>query len=354
MNIKGAITQAEFQSQVEPPKEVRYLRGRVKELENTIESYHESEGKISETLHEIGLTVEASKPFASQYIPDTSTKSSIEAVLQLSDWHYGGYQESDEIEGFGEFSPEIARDRVLEKLVPRFVNWVSVHRKGYNLKDLRILALGDLISGDIHQELKITNAFPSPVQSVKVAYLFADMVTMLAPHFNKVTIDFITADNHARLMKKPQSKEEGLNTYGYIIAYFAKEILKNHQNIKFNIYNKAQQIVSVNGQRYLLAHGHQMRGWAGIPYYGIERQVGKEARKRIRAKESIRNKVRFDKLVIGHFHAPINADDWMIGGCLSGTDAYDHKNGRYSRATQPCWLVHPTQGEFNWTRLWLD
>ncbi len=353
--IKGAVPAKEFEQQVAPPKEVKYLRTRVKELESVVEKYSKEEGRVKEIMDEIKSHMVVVRPYDLEYAASNSPEESVvEAVLQLSDWHYGATQVSDEIEGFGEFSPAIAKERVLAKLTPQFIEWTNIQRKGYVIDNLRILVEGDLISGDIHDELKITNAVPSPVQAVEVSYLFADMVRMLAPHFANIVIEFVTADNHSRLTTKPQCKEEGLNSYGYIIAHLSKELLGGHKNVAMNIYNTYQTVVGVNEQRYLIGHGHNIRGWAGIPYYGIERKVGREARKRLRAPESLRNKVRFDKLVIGHFHSPINTDDWMIGGSLSGTDAYDHKAGRYSRPVQPCWLVHPKHGDFNWTRLWID
>lgn len=62
---------------------------------------------------------------------------------------------------------------------------------------------------------------------------------------------------------------------------------------------------------------------------------------------------RHHKMVIGHFHSALNQQDWMIGGSLSGTDANDHKEGRHSLPHQTAWFVHPSHGEFSWTRFWL-
>jgi len=107
-------------------------------------------------------------------------------------------------------------------------------------------------------------------------------------------------------------------------------------------------VIDVNGMSYLIMHGHQVRGWMGKPYYGFDRKVGREAIKRMRSKLP---GVLFDRLVMGHWHEPANTLDWIIGGSLSGTDAYDHKNGRYAPPLQPIWLVHPKHGEFDWTRI---
>jgi hypothetical protein len=62
----------------------------------------------------------------------------------------------------------------------------------------------------------------------------------------------------------------------------------------------------------------------------------------------------FNKLVFGHFHVAVNHLDWNIGGSLSGTDANDHDQGRHAPAHQTSWVVHPSHGEFGFTRWWLD
>src|SRR3990167_9749535 len=88
-----------------------------------------------------------------------------------------------------------------------------------------------------------------------------------------------------------------------------------------------------------------MRGWAGKPYYGFDRRVAMEAVKRMGVPE-----VAFTKLIFGHFHTATNEKDWQLGGSLSGTNAFDHSNGRHCKAHQTSWYVHPEHGEFDWTR----
>jgi hypothetical protein len=107
--------------------------------------------------------------------------------------------------------------------------------------------------------------------------------------------------------------------------------------------------VVVKGRRYLLLHGHGIYGVAGIPYYGAERRVGKEAIKRMVKKIGA-----FDRMVMGHFHAPLAHPTFWIGGSAQGTDAYDHSCGRYSEPCQSAWMVHPDKGEYDRTDFRLE
>ena len=52
---------------------------------------------------------------------------------------------------------------------------------------------------------------------------------------------------------------------------------------------------------------------------------------------------------MGHWHAPLEHPHYWIGGSVSGTDAYDHKNGRHADPQQVSWFVHPKWGEFDRT-----
>jgi len=169
------------------------------------------------------------------------------------------------------------------------------------------------------------------------------MTSLLSPHFDRVVIDAILCDNHGRLTKKLQHKQGGYNTANYPLAIITELMLRDHSNVEVNIYPREQQVVSVKGRNYLICHGHQIRGWAGFPYYGIERKVGKEAAKRMDSD------VPFHLMVLGHFHAPLAHPWYWIGGSASGTDAYDHSAGRHSPPIQSAWFVHPKHGEFDRT-----
>ena len=118
-------------------------------------------------------------------------------------------------------------------------------------------------------------------------------------------------------------------------------MLNDVKNIEFNIELAHQSVVNIEGTVYLCEHGNTIKGWAGTPWYGLDRKVGMEAR-RIMVKSG------FDKIIIQHFHTPLNTQYYMVGGSLSGTSEYDHTCGRYSIPCQCAWLLSSKFGEFNW------
>jgi hypothetical protein len=325
------------------------IQRQLKEKDQILENYKKEHGKLELFFSHIYDTIRPVMPINQSYRPSKKSTSPCIAVMQISDGHMGSVQNSDEIEDFGGFSPDICESRQID-YAQRFIQWVEMHRGAYNIPECAIIVTGDMISGDIHDELKITNAFPSPVQCVKAAEVLVKQIALVAPCFEKVTVHFVVEDNHARLTKKPQCKEAGYNSLNYIVGKIASIYLEKQKNVEFNIYPQYEKVVNVNGRQYLICHGHGVMGWGGIPFYGIERKVGKESQARLQVIMEDQKKAKyigFHKYVFGHFHTPFDMLLYSCCGSVSGTDAYDHKAGRYAKPSQSSWMVHPKHGEFN-------
>ena len=340
------VTTEFLRGRQEQADQVRGLRARVSELEAALSDVRADRGTIEELLN---ATLAAVPRMATQpvvYRPPAKARVAqpCAAVLHVTDAHYGAEQPAEEVEAFGSYSPAQSRARQLG-WVRAALGWLDMHRSHYAIPEARILCTGDMISGDIHDELRVTNAFPAPAQAVGAAEIIAQQAAMLAPHFERVIVDIVSDDNHGRLTRKPQAKECGLNNWMYVVAQMAAKCLANQRNVLVNVHGKPRVVVPVAGRRYLLCHGHDVRGWAGVPWYGIERMVAREAVRRMNAREQFH----FDRLVMGHFHQPLETGYWLVGGSVSGTDAYDHKCGRHAEPQQVSWLVHPQHGEFDRT-----
>lgn len=332
--------------QINPDEEILDLRDKLTKATERLEQYKRQTGSIKSFFRDVEEAIVALDPDPIEYkqpTKDPKVLSPCSAVAQHSDGHLGKVQDADEVEGFNMVNPDITIERSM-RFMRGFLEWVFIHRSSYRINEAVILSTGDHISGDIHDDLRVTNAYPAPVQTVEAGKLFSDMIHYIAPHFEKVRIEYVTEDNHSRLTRKPQAREAGLNTFNYIVAHIAKQRLKKHKNVEFNIYPKYSELVKVQNQRYLITHGHEVKGWAGFPYYGIERKAGREAIRRMMS-----NLNKFDKIIMGHWHSPLTHPWYWIGGSVSGTDAYDHKNGRHAEPSQPAWIVHPKYGEFDRT-----
>ena len=327
---------------------VKELESQLAEKDRILDTYKKGHGQLKVFFNELITTVQAIKPLPIKYTPGGDrSETAVIAVKQISDGHMGSVQEAGEIEGFGEYNPEICRARQLD-YTQRFNKWVDRERLAHPIDECAVLVTGDLISGDIHQELQVTNAFPVTVQVVEAAKLLAEQMVLLSQNFIDVTVHFIGADNHGRLTRKPQAKEGGLNNLNYLVGVLAKAYLDKIKNVEFNIYPMYEKVVTVGNRNYLITHGHGMKAWMGIPYYSADRKTGREAQARMQLimdQKLMMHEVGFHKMILGHFHTPISAPMYSFCGSVQGTDAFDHEAGRYAPPSQAAWLVHPRYKE---------
>jgi len=329
--------------------EMEALRLELKETQSLLQASKVSSGQIEGIMGEVLAAVKKQPLVAVPRPAGTAGRGKpITLVVQAADWHIGLVTPRDMIEEFNEFNWDIAQARIAN-LVQAVSKYTTTMRAGYTVDKLVIIGTGDWVSGDIHDGLIRTNEFPAPVQSVRAGRLFAGMVSAFAGIFPSVRVEFIAPGNHDRLTKKPQAQAGGLNSFGYIVGAIAQDSMREQKNVDFRLHTAMQTIVDVEGRRYLCGHGDGIIGTWGIPFYGIERKKMREAT----ARQNMPEAKRFHRIVIGHFHTGLDHEDWLIGGSLSGTDENDHKCGRHSKPHQTSWCVHPTHGEFGFTRWYL-
>lgn len=336
------------QFEAEQSEIVKELQSQLQEKDRILEEYKKGHGQLEVFFNSILASVSSMKPMPVKYEPKAvETKTVIEAVMQISDTHMGAVQMPDEIEGFNEYSPEICEARCMD-YTHRFNRYVDRQRLSYTIHNCSVIVTGDLISGDIHDELRVTNAFPITVQVVRAAQVLAQQIHELSQNFQAVTVHFIGADNHGRLTRKPQAKQEGLNNMNYLVGVLTEAYIDKLTNVSFKIYPQYEKVIKVLNRNYLISHGHNMKAWLGIPYYAADRKLGKEftARMQLIMDQKLKAaEIGFNKMIVGHFHVPINAPQYQFCGSVQGTDAYDHKDGRFAAPSQSVWFVHPKYKE---------
>jgi hypothetical protein len=319
-----------------------HLRSQNGKLEREITRLLGVVGNQRNMAHMVASAVMAAPPFPR--VPwkcPAKPGSPVIPVLKLSDWHIGEYINPKETEGFGGFDWATAQRRV-SMLIDSFLSWVTTQRNGYKITECAVFCEGDYVSGDIHQELLVTNEFPLPVQTANAGLLLGEVGVRLAPHFDKITFFEVGADNHGRLQKKPQFKQKTQNSMSYLVHVIANAAMAKHKNIEVITSDGIKYLASVAGKKFLIEHGDTTKAWMGIPYYGLERTRAREATRRMQTDKG------FDYQSIGHWHVP----GWVSGnilmnGSLSGTTEFDHGCGRHSGPSQAAFLVHPTHGVFN-------
>ena len=322
-----------------------HYKTKSKTLETSLKGLLKERGKYKALVEDLKTSIVALEPYPK--VPVTgqpASDSPVAAVLKLSDWQIGEIINASETEGFGEFNFQIAEKRVFD-LIRGFLGWVDMHRKaGYNIQELHVFSEADLVSGNIHYELEVTNEFPVTAAAAKAGLLLAETISQLSAHFEQTIIWEMSADNHGRMTRKNQAKQGAVNNYSYVAHVVCNESLRNHENLIIHLGEGTKLLANVLGKKFLISHGHHIMGQMGIPYYGMERDRAREAVKRQNTDKT------FDYISIGHWHVPaIIGGNILVNGSLTGTTEFDHMSGRHALPSQVSFMVHPKHGLFNWT-----
>lgn len=174
-----------------------------------------------------------------------SIDSDNDMLIILSDLHIG--QTFDSI--FGKYNTDIAKDRLNQLL-----NEVLSIRDLHNSRKCYVSLQGDLISGNIHKSIQVTNR-ENVIEQVKNATeLVSSFCYELSLHFENVFLSNVSG-NHTRIERKEDAiHDERLDD---IISWAVELSLKHidnfhvlHRNIDTGIAD-----IDIRGKSYIAVHG---------------------------------------------------------------------------------------------------
>ena len=143
-----------------------------------------------------------------------------EAVLCLSDWHYG--QVSNNI--WNQYDTSICLQRV-SKLFDKVVAALGEHR----VKTLHIVLLGDFVNGAIHTGCRVASEENTCEQLMHVSEILASFINEISVYVDAVCV-YSTYGNHARTI---QDKNDSIHSDNMerVIPWWLKQRLKNNHKI---------------------------------------------------------------------------------------------------------------------------
>ena len=290
--------------------------------------------RLVDTMRDTIKAAPAVKPL--QIERRLKTGSDHHAVALVSDVHVGEVVSSSETNNLGAYNTAIFEER-LERWTTNLLRLIELRRERLNVPSLSLFFLGDIVSGEIHDELANTNDSNIVEQTILAAQGFSESILALAPHFDEIEISGVVG-NHGRMARKPYYKQKQIKNFDYLIYKMMELTLGKQDNIKFHIPDSFWTIRDVMGTRFLLVHGDGNMSWSGVPYYGIERSY-------LKLHELIGRDVAFDRVVMGHFHEIIITNRYIINGSFKGADEYSiGKLYRGGLPEQILMYVHPEHG----------
>lgn len=166
-------------------------------------------------------------------------------LVILSDLHIGAAFSSE----LGEYNSDIATRR-LNQYIREIVKIAERH----NSENCFVSIQGDLISGNIHKSIQVTNR-ENVIDQIKIAAnLITDFCFELSNYFKKVTITNVSG-NHSRIDKKEDAlHSERLDD---LIGWIVKNSLSHINKITFKENNLDIGIASIDirGKEYIAVHG---------------------------------------------------------------------------------------------------
>tara|TARA_X000001388_G_scaffold9668_2_gene5963 strand:- start:14561 stop:15904 length:1344 start_codon:yes stop_codon:yes gene_type:complete len=350
-------------------KNIEKYKGEAKYWKKLAESALKQEAKKE-------LLIDAVKKFTPSYKsvqkykirkPKTKVRaaSAQSMVAPLSDTHIGDNVEADEMVGLNSYNIDIFNKR-LHGWATQVLTLAELRRNSVEIDELVIPMLGDMISGDIHMELALTNNDHNMGQMIRGANLIAQALMFLAPHFDKVRVPCVVG-NHGRMTRKPPMKNKYMD-WDYMLYQWVSVFCRNQKNIEFHIPKSFMTSVEVKNRNLLLSHGDFVNGagsgtaiskgilnMRNILQFrkGLQDEIGKLRDEKIGLPEY------FDSVLIGHFHRideiDIGTGAIHICGCMKGGDEFAMQRVQaINKPRQLALYYHPKYGEIGKDIIYLN
>lgn len=293
------------------------------------------------------LKFNRAKPSKSQALAGVPT-------LMLSDWHWGEKVDPHQIEHLNVFDLAIANERA-DRVFKTALELLFHHQSGMSYDGFVLPLGGDMFSGNIHEELRMTNEAPIHECLLALAEKLAGGIMEIADNFQWVYVPGVVG-NHGRIDRKPTAKDAVKDNYDWLLYNFVKMLVQgrmgNKCNVEFDISTALDLNYQLYSTRYLLTHGDQISSGDGVG--GFWPSLMKTAhRKQQRSVKGGGNG--FDYMVCGHFHKYGSVSNVIVNGSLKGYDEWVYKmNLDFERPIQALWVTHPEHGIISHVPVYAD
>lgn len=261
-------------------------------------------------------------------------------VLVFSDSQWGEVIDRENMDGINEFDVPIAEERY-RRLIERTVDISLEHLPKNRYSGIVYLRGGDMVSGDIHEELRETNelaAIPA-VRSLVAAESWG--LEQLASAFGRVHVVSVPG-NHGRTQKKPPYKRVQDN-YDTLSAWWLEDRLRGDSRLTWQTPSSTDAVFEMHGRLYLATHGDRIGSSGGQGFIGPAATIMRGMKKTM--DEYARRGVALSKMFVGHFHTAYDLGYGWSNGSLPGYSEFARGN-RMTPEPPVQWLIffHPKYG----------
>lgn len=338
---------------------VKSLEAKVKRMEREARSAAKAEQALRERIardKEIAQAIRdaadvtAAEPRA-PYVPlanNAKARPIVELCIGVNDTHFGAVVDPARTSGRYAYNWTLA-EYGFRSYIADVISHAHNLQSAYQIRSARVLALGDIINGELHGvDSVVENEFPVPVQIVRAGALLTESVEALSAAFPEVVVDWVPG-NHDRCDVKPNSNKADERSFGFTVAEWVAHGTRRCPNVKVVRHTDNLPTVNINETTFGLAHGHGIAMYKRTPYYGLRDLLVS------RILEALDYKGEPPQVVcVGHFHEQSITDDGrvMLLPSLMGPSHWSRDKGFRGRPAQMTWFVgkHGPFGHVAWRR----
>lgn len=228
----------------------------------------------------------------------TLFNSSTDLLVHLTDIHTG-----IEIHNWkNDFDEDILKKRI-EKFTSDILDIRGMHQS-----ENCYLVIGEILSGIIHNNLRLQNNMDLMEQFKYVSELISAMISRMANHFNHIYV-YTTPGNHSRISPKKEDALDGENM-DILLPFYLKARIQNIKNITIcdNTIEPEIAMFNIRGNNVFAAHGH------------------KDSPSNVVQNFTMMFNIKPDIILLGHRHTngltTVYDTKVIESGCCSGSDNY--------------------------------
>lgn len=274
-------------------------------------------------------------------LPQPGSPGRAAGLIHLSDLHAGEVVRGEEIGGLNDYDPEVFRRR-FRRMIAASIDILPRWAADTRLEGVVVALNGDLISGDIHDELRRTNALTAHQQVELVTDEAAGAIAKLRDAFGQVMVT-VTPGNHGRTTEKTHAKRTALLSYDTMIGNMLARHFAGDARVVVQIASGADIVFPLFGWTILQTHGDAMgtgggQGFAG-PNLPIVRGGNKVKLAGFAAGEH------YDIILTAHYHTSSNPGRILANGSIVGYSEYSLRiRGEPEPPQQWLGLIHERWG----------
>lgn len=237
-------------------------------------------------------------PLELNYRDKNIVDSDNDIICHITDLHAGIHIDN----WYNTFNMDVLKERLINYLDQLF----KIQQR-HNSENCYVV-IGEIVSGLIHETLRIENNENVIQQFIMVSSMLSDMISEIARRFNNVYV-YVTPGNHSRIIPNKEHSLRGEN-FDILLPHYLKASLQNYQNVFIcdNLKDCDVAMFDVRGNKVYATHGD------------------KDDVSNVVQRFTMVFGVKPDIILMGHRHTnALNTiyDTKIIqSGCVSGSDNY--------------------------------